>query len=181
MQSTLGLFNELDDFLFDDVLKPDPKQQTSAYTDHDYVMQPAHSPSQSDSGLSMESGAPSPPFSNHEDQFCANSDINSLSGSPLSDTQYSPDMSPRTNEQLSHSPPGAFNQYRADLGLENIDFSHITDINLDTIDTSALIGDSTDDMIDDDVAIQLGKFGLCVGVSLYKTLFITTLFTNILL
>lgn len=44
--STLGLFNELDDFLFDDaILQPDPKQQTTTYTDHDYVMQPAQSPS----------------------------------------------------------------------------------------------------------------------------------------
>lgn len=165
--STLGLFNELDDFLFDDAsLQPDPKQQqqTTAYTDHDYVMQPAQSPSNSDSGVSMESEVPSPhQLLNQEDQLCANSDINSLSGSPRSDLQYSPvtykqyDMSPRSNEQ-SYSPAGSLNQYRADpLSLENIDFSDITNmVNLDTIDPSDLIGeDSDDEMIDTDVAIQL--------------------------
>ena len=169
-QTSLGLFNELDDFLFDDVLKPNPKQQnaqTSAYRDHDYVIQPAQSPSNSDSGLSMESGAPSPPMSNHEDQLCVNSDINSLSGSPRSDSQFSPvsyeqcNLSPSSNEQLSHSPQGALNQYRADsLNLENIDFSELTNIvSLDTIDTSALIGDDSEDILmDDDVAIQLGRF-----------------------
>ena len=178
-QTSLGLFNELDDFLFDDVLKPDPKQQnaqTTAYRDHDYVIQPVQSPSNSDSGLSMESGAPSPPLSNHEDQLCVNSDINSLSGSPRSDSQFSSvsyehcNISPRSIEQLSHSPhgaqlshspQGAFNQYRADsLNLENIDFSDLTNIvSLDTIDTSALTGDDSGDILmDDDVAIQLGRF-----------------------
>ena len=161
------MFNELDDFLFDDaILQPDPKQQTTTYTDHDYVMQPAQSPSNSDSGVSMESGAPSPGLSNHEDQLCANSDINSLSGSPRSDSQYSPvnhehyDLSPRTNEQSSHSPAGSLNQYRADpLSLENLDFGDITNIvNLDTIDPSDLLGDDSTDMIDTDVAIQLGRF-----------------------
>lgn len=60
--------------------------------------------------------------------------------------------------QLSHSPQGAFNQYRADsLNLENIDFSDLTNIvSLDTIDTSALTGDDSGDILmDDDVAIQL--------------------------
>ena len=171
------MFNELDDFLFDDVLKPNPKQQSvqTAYRDHDYVIQPAQSPSNSDSGLSMDSGAPSPPLSNHEDHMCVNSDINSLSGSPRSDSQFSPvsyeqcNTSPISNEQLSHSPhgatlshspQGALNQYRADsLNLENIDFSDLTNIvSLDTIDTSALIGDDSGDILmDDDVAIQLGR------------------------
>lgn len=165
--SSLGLFNELDDFMFDDAtIQPDPKQQTTAYTDHDYVMQPVQSPSNSDSGVSMESGAPSPQLLNQDDLICANSDINSLSGSPRSDTQYSPvtyeqaELSPRTNEQLSHSPAGSFNQYRNDaLSLENIDLSDITNmVNLDTIDPSDLIGEgSEDNVIDDDVAIELGN------------------------
>ena len=165
-QSSLGLFNdELDDLLFDDtLLQLDPKQQTTAHTDHDYVMQPVQSPANSDSGVSMESGAPSPQLLVQDDHSCVNSDRNSLSGSPRSDSQYSPhmyndqsDLSPRSNEQLSHSPAGTGDQFGSDsLCLENIDFSDITNmVNLGTIDTSALMDE---DMIDTDVAIQLGRF-----------------------
>ena len=170
------MFNdELDDFLFDEtILQPDTKQQTTAYTDHDYVMQPVQSPANSDSGVSMESGVPSPQLLVQDTQSCANSDRNSLSGSPRSDFQYSPcndqsDLSPRSNEQLSHSPAGSGDQFGADpLCLENIDFSDITSmVNLGTIDPSALIGeDMASDMIDTDVAIQLGMLNFLIVYSL---------------
>lgn len=168
--SNLGLMSGEFDDLFDGCLlseieKPTAPQTPSAFTDHDYVMQPAKSPAGSDSGVSVDSGGHSPRNSEN-DLSHIHADLNSLSGSPHSDFQYSPQMVPSNElspasagDQLSCS-PGLTGHLGVDsVDLENFDFSDITDMNLDTIDASALIAENNCEstIMDEDVSIDLGS------------------------
>lgn len=167
--SNLGLLTgEFDELFGGSLLNDDPKPtapQITTFTDHDYVLQPTHSPASSDSGVSVNSGSNSPRIS--EDLSHMGADINSLSGSPHSDTQYSPQMVPGSahsphssvGDQLSCSPVMNEEPEIDHLDLENFDFSDMSDINFDTIDTSALTSNDQceDNLMDEDVSIDLGN------------------------
>lgn len=164
--SNLGLFTEeFDDLFGGNLLSEDVKltaPQIKTFTDHDYVLQPTRSPAGSDSGVSIDSGSHSPQST--DDLSHVSADINSLSGSPHSDILYSPEMVPSSahspvsaGDQLSCSP--GINEPDIDnLDLENFDFGDMADMNLDTIDASALAtGPNDDTLMEEDVSIDLGN------------------------
>ena len=157
--------NLFGDCILSDIEKSTAPQTPSAFTDHDYVMQPAKSPAGSDSGVSVDSGGNSPRNSEN-DMSHFNNDITSMSGSPQSEFQYSPhqtvpndELSPVSfGDQLSCSP--------GQTEVENIDLEHFDFSELDTIDTSALISDKYGGSImDEDVSIDLGIHVLHVFIS----------------
>ena len=167
-QTTLGLLSE--DFNVDSIFQDQEKRTTPrspVYTDHDYVMQPAHSPSNSDSGVSIESSSLSPQYDNMSH---TGSDINSMSGSPRSPSQFSPGIITNisSGDQLSCS--SVSDEQMDPLGLENIDFGEMTNIDFDTIDADALVGTPDEDSFTDrNVSIDLGndKF-VCQFVFVYE-------------
>lgn len=160
--SNLGLMSEDFGTLFGDCLLADIEKSTapqtpSAFTDHDYVMQPAKSPAGSDSGVSVDSGGNSPRNSENDMSQFSN-DVTSMSGSPHSDFQYSPhQMVP--NDELS--PVSVADQLSCSPGqteIDNMDLEHFDFSELDTIDTSALISDKYGGgIMDEDVSIDLGS------------------------
>lgn len=179
-----GDFDELfGGCILKDAEKATVRQTSSAFADHDYVMQPAKSPAGSDSGVSVDSGSSSPRCSENDmSHLCA--DANSLSGSPQSDFQYSPQMVPSSEfspipagDQLSCNPDMTGQSGVGSIDLENFDFGDISDLNLDTIDPSALIAGNNCEgtIMDEDVSIDLGK---CVKIRIsqcFNTLALTIL------
>lgn len=152
-QSSLGGFDEL----FDGELLKEGKNVTPRITDHDYVMQPTQSPAGSDSGVSLDSSGNSPRNNINEDltSFC----YSMMSESPENEmssmfpSEYSPGSG---SDQLSASPETRHGLDLDALDLENFDFSEVTGMRLDTVDSSAL--DSNEmDMMEENISIDIGN------------------------